>query len=790
MIKHYLKSTLRFLNRNRLYTGINALGLSISLAVSFLILLFVINERSYNHCHLKWKQVYRVIKYHKEYNNTYAKTPYPLAITLKEEYPQVIKAVNTRYLRGFRLKSGDEFINVNQAMASTSDIFDIFTLPFLGSTLYEDPIKDMNSLVLSKKLADQFFPDENPLGKEMDGWINDSTQVFIVTGVFEDLPRNSTLQVSCLVNSRWTLEPLNKAFNVTDIDVNFGFNYWNTYIRVAENTDVEVLGGQFSEFEKKYISEEPNVHYSLQNLGDVYLKSSDIANTGIQGNLDNIRLYSLVAFLIVLIAAINYIILSTAVSTGRAREIGIRKTAGGSIMRIRNQMWSEAVVLALMVLPISVLLMWLTVPSAERLFHTSLEIVPANIWRYILFFVLVTLLIGMASGMYTSAYLSRLKVLDVMKQRISFGRKRAIFRAMLISLQLVIFCSFVSSTLVIRSQYLYALRKDPGHYNKNILQLKLGGEFDSYQFLLDGIRSIPEVIMASGTVMGLPMLASMSIMLPHFQDKEKMVKVEGYTFDYGLLETMGITLLEGRAFSREYGDDLANSIILNETAVRELGIENPLGETLLNRTIISVVKDFNLHSIHTEIPPLYLLINETYLNYILVHYNPGTLSVVVSKLKSEWDNTGTDRPFRFSTIEDLFKDAYDSEKKLSTIISLAAIFAMVIAALGLFGLTLFVARSRTYEIGIKKVFGCTENEIVYSFLRGNFILVVISVVMSIPVTVWLMTRWLNNYPYRTSISWWVFLVSLVMAAIIVLVTVYVVSRRASRINPKDILRYE
>ena len=790
MIKHYLKSTLRFLKHNKLYTGINALGLSVSLAVSFLILLFVINEYSFNHCHRHRKQVYRIINYYKEFNTTMAGTPYPLAVTLKEEYPQIEKAVHTRYLMGFRLKLGEEFINISQAMASRSGIFDIFTLPFLGSTLYEDPLKDMNSLVLSKKLADQFFPDENPVGKEMEGWINDSVQVFVVTGVFENLPRNSTLRVSCLVNSRWILAPLNKAFGITDMDVNWGFDFWNTYIRVANNTDVEALGEQFEEFEKKYISEDPHNHYSLQNLGDVYLKSTDIANTGIQGDLKNIRLFSLVAFLIVLIAAINYIILSIAVSTGRAKEIGIRKTVGGNIRRIQNQLLSEAVILALMVLPVSVLLMWLAVPSAERLFQTSLKIIPANVWRYILFYVFVTLLIGMASGTYTSAYLSRLKVLDVMKQRISFGRKRAFFRSVLIVVQLVIFCSFVSSTLVIRSQYLYALGKDPGHYNKHILQLDLGRNFESYQVFLDGIRSVPEVIKASGSMDGLPMNGWMIDMQPHFQDKEKKVKMEGFAFDYGLLETMGITLLEGRDFSREFGGDLDHSVILNETAVRELGIENPVGQTLGEKTIIGVVKDFNLHSIHTEIPPLDLQLTDKYLHHILVRYRPGALPEVVSKLKAEWEKTGTDRPFRFSTIEDLFIDAYASEKNLSTILSIAVIFAMVIAALGLFGLTLFVARSRTHEIGIKKVFGSTEDAIVFSFLQSNLVLVVVSAVLSIPVTVWFMTRWLNNFSYRISISWWVFPVSLAVAAIIVLVTVYIQSRRASRINPVDALRYE
>ena len=238
--------------------------------------------------------------------------------------------------------------------------------------------------------------------------------------------------------------------------------------------------------------------------------------------------------------------------------------------------------------------------------------------------------------------------------------------------------------------------------------------------------------------------------------------------------------MEGRDFSREFGGDLDHSVILNETAVRELGIENPVGQTLGERIIIGVVKDFNLHSIHTKIPPLDLSLTNKYLDHILVRYRPEALPEVVSKLKAEWEKTGTDRPFRFSTIEDLFIDAYSSEKNLSTILSVAVLFTLVIAALGLFGLTLFVSRSRTHEIGVKKVFGSTEDAIVFSFLRSNLVLVVVSAVLSIPVTIWFMTP----------ISWWVFLVSLAIAAIIVLVTVYIQSRRVSHINPVDVLRYE
>lgn len=791
MFRHYFKTALRFLYRNKLYTGINALGLSLALAVSFIILLFVINEFSYNHCHKNRKQVYRVVSYHKDIKTIMAGTPYVLATTMKDEFHMVEKAVNARFLRGFKIKQGEEFIDIRSALATESEVFDIFTVPFVGGQLSDEPLKDLNSIVLSHKLADQFFPGMDPIGQELEVLINNSEQLFIVSAVFEDFPRNSTFSADCMVNSQWTLAPLNEVFGVTDMDISWRFDFWRTWILLSEEGDAATLDAQFEAFELKHISEDPHVHFSLQNLSDVYLRSADISNTGRAGNIKNIRLFSSIAFLIVLIAAINYIILSVAVSTGRAKEIGIRKTAGASIRRIRTQVLSESVLLTMSVLPLAVLFMWLGKPYAEKLFQTSLETMPGNVIIYILVYLFVTLFIGLASGLYASAYLSRMKVLDVLKQKVNFGSRRKIFRSALIVIQLVIFCSFVAGTLVIRDQYQYALSKDPGYHNKDVLQIELGRGFQSYEAFLNGIRSVPEVINAAGTMDGLPMSGWMVSMHSNFQDKDVKVKVEGYAVDYELVETMGITLLEGRTFSPDYGSDLNRSWILNETAVKELGIEDPVGQVVDSfYTIIGVVKDFNLHSIHTEIPPLSISMTDKYLHNLLIHYRSGTLEDLIPKLKNEWEKVEADQPFVFTTIEEIFRDTYSAEKNLSTILSIAALFALLIAAFGLFGLTLFVARSRTNEIGIRKVFGSPEGAIVYSFLKSNFMMVVVAELLSIPASIYFLQKWLNNFPYRTNIGWWVFVIAFVIASVVVLLTVYFHSRKASRVNPVEALRYE
>lgn len=790
MLRNYLKSAFRFIRNNKLFAAINLLGLSIALAASFIILLFVINELSYDRYHKNSKQVYRVLNYYVDFKNTMSGTPYILATALKDEFPQVEKAVRARYARGLSLKVRDEWITVNDAIATDSEIFDIFTLPLVNGSPECNILDDLNSIVLSASLAEILFPGQNPLGQEIRGKINNTEQVFTVRGVFKDLPENSTFRTRCLVNSKWTLEPINTIFKITNAETDWTMNFWITWVRLSKDCNVKSLEDQFRSFEVKNISETPPFQYSLQNLRDVYLKSTNVANSGISGNMKNVKLFSAIAFLIVLVAAINYIILSTAVSTGRRLEIGIRKTFGAINRSIKNQLLSESVLLALIVLPVALILMKISLPFAGKLFQKELNIISANVVIYLGVFLALTVIIGIISGLYTSSYLSNLKVVDIIKSSAYTGRRKQYIRSFLIVLQLVIFCTFVSSTLVIRSQYKFALNKDPGYYNKDIVMVDLGRDFKGYSAFINSIKSNPNVIMAGGVMDGLPMRGSMSSMVPHSEDKTIKVKVEGLAVDYNFISTMGIKVLSGREFSQDFGSDLKQSVMLNESAVKQLGITDPVGKQFMSSTIIGIVKDFNLHSIHSDIPPLMINMTDQYIQQVAVHYKPGTLTTILPMIESEWKKAAPERSFSFTPIEDLIKNTYSSERNLSTIVSIFALFTLLIAAFGLFGLTLFIARSRIREIGIKKVFGGSENSIVYSFLFNNLILVIAAILISIPVTLHFMTKWLNNFAYRTGIDWTVFLISFVIAAVVVLLTVFIQSYKASRTNPVEALRHE
>lgn len=306
----------------------------------------------------------------------------------------------------------------------------------------------------------------------------------------------------------------------------------------------------------------------------------------------------------------------------------------------------------------------------------------------------------------------------------------------------------------------------------------------------NNIKSNPNIVEASGTMMTLPTMSSMSSMVPHFQDKSISVNVEGFAVDYNFIKTLGIKVLEGREFSPEFGGDLTQSAMLNQAAVKQLGIIDPLGKQVGNSTIIGVVKDFNLHSIHTDVPPLRISMTDRFIQQVAVHYRPGTLETILPMLEAEWKKVSPDRPFLYTTIEDIIKQLYSSEKNLVTIVSIFAMFVLLVAATGLFGLTLFIARSRTKEIGIKKVFGSSEFSIVNRFMINNLTLILVSLLISIPVTLYFVMRWLDNFAYKTSINWWVFVIAFIIAALVVLPTLFIYSFKVSRVNPVEALRNE
>jgi putative ABC transport system permease protein len=790
MIINYLKSALRFIRHNKVFAAINILSLSIALAASFIILLYVVNEISFDHCHKKRQDVYRVVtNYHLPQMKT-ATTSYFVASALKDEFPQILKASRVNSIPGLIIKTGEELFPVQSAKRADPDIFDIFSLSLSGGHNGMDLLDDPSSILLSRSLADKIFAGKDPVGDEIRGVITNSEYVFTVRGVYENIPENSSLQADCLLSCKLILPSDTTGMSRLPAGAKWYRSYGSTWVLLSHDCNPSALETQLKEFEKKNLGENPPIGFELQNLKDVHLRSDEIANSRSTGNLKNIKLFSGIAILILLVAAINYIILSTAVSTGRSREIGIRKTFGAANSNIKNQMLGESMLLALFVFPVSLILMRISLDRAGDLFQADLKIIPSNIAIYVSLYLVLTTIIGIISGLYTASYLSGLKVVDVLKSTITRTGRKQFFRSSLIVVQLLIFCSFVSATLIIRGQYEFALKMNPGYYNKDILLVNLPRGFNAYPAYINNIRANPNIIMASATMTGLPSDDLSIITLSHSQDPTRRIDIQGLAVHFDFLKTMGIEILEGREFSREYGSDLKQAVLLNETAVDQLGLTDPVGKKIGTGTIIGVVKDFNLHSVRSVIPPLKISMTERYISQVAVHYKPGTLNSILPMLRSEWEKVSPGTEFRYNTIEDITKKLYVSEKNLSTIIRIFALFTILIAASGLFGLTLFIARSRKREIGIRKIFGSSEKSIVFSFMLRNLVLVFVASLLSIPLVIYFMAKWLNNFAFKTEIYWWVFVISFVVATVVVMLTVFIHSYKVSRINPLNALRYE
>ncbi len=790
MFKNYLKTALRFLKQNKLFAGINMFGLSIALAASFIILLYVINELSYDHCHKNRKSVFRIMNFYSDTKNTAYSTPYILGSVLKEKFPQIKKMIRVMPLP-LTFKTDNGTIS-ETAISSDSEVFDIFTLPLVEGSSNSNLLEDKSSIVISHNLAEKLFGDQKAVGKEILATTFDGDQLFTVKGVFENIPENSTFRAQCIVNSKWSVDYVNKKLYITNAATSWSYDMWPTWVLLSEKCDVKSLEKQINNFTAKSIKGRPASVYSFQNLSNVYLGSSEKGNSVIRGNINSVRIFSAIAFLIIVIAAINYIILSTAISTGRTKEIGIRKAFGAGVDKIKNQFLSESLLLVSFALPIALVLMWLTLPLAGRLFQTQLHPMKSNIVVYILSYLALVIIIGIASGFYTSSYLSRLNVLDILSNVSHSAKRKYFFRSSLIVLQLIIFCSAISGALIIRSQYKYAINKDLGYSNKNILLIELGRDFSGYNAFLNSIKSNPDVIMAAGTDQSLPMVDHRyaAMQLSNFENPQIQVMVPIMSVDFNFFKTMGMSVIEGRDFSEDYGGDIGQSQILNEMAVKQLGITNPIGKKVAGEIVIGVVKDFNLFSIHSDIQPLTIIISKGLKRQIELNYKPGTLGNIIPMLQSEWKKIAPDRPFQYTTIEEIIANLYSSEKNLTVIVSIFALLSLLICAFGLFGLTLFLAQSRTREIGVKKIFGSSENAIILSFIRENFILVSVATLFSVPITIYFMMKWLNQFAFKININWFVFILAFLCAAIVVLLTVFYHSYKVSRINPVKALRYE
>ncbi len=792
MIRNFFISTFRFLKKNKLFTAINLLGLSLALAISFIIILYVVNEMSYNNCHENKDEVYNIVNYYTDSKDQFEGTAFPLAETLKKEFPEVVAATNTKSNWQIFAKVKEEHIRL-KAVCTSDDIFKIFTLPLVFGSIDNGLLENPDDIVLSESLAKKIYGNENPLGKEFVTRMYNTEKVFMVTGVYKDIPENSSLQAECFVNDRWCVNEIDYRFRSNDARTNWYREFWCTWVKLNSNEAESNVESRMRDFEKKYLGPGLNRNFQLHNLNDVYLHSDDILNThlmGNVGNVTNVRIFTFMAIMVILVAIFNYIILSTAISSLRAKEIGIRKTNGASTQTLRNQFFGESLLLAFLTLPLALLLAWFCLPVAGKLFNTDLHIMSFNSSIYIISYLFIILLVGGVSGLYSAGYLSQIKVIEILKSKHSPKIGGVSFSSVLVVLQLIIFSSFVTGAIIVRYQYAFSMNKDMGYQTKNILLVNISDK-SKYEAIINKLKTNPNIINAGGTMDPLPTQGSMYSMQPCFDNPDQQIKVEGFAVDYNFIETMGINVIQGRSFSTEFGGD-DNALILNETAVKKLGIKDPIGKKIGRGTIIGVVEDFNIHSLHAEIPPLSISLTKRkrYRKQIAIAYTPGKRQAVIDDLEAYWAELMPGKKPNYFDNEEIYDQIYESEKNLSTIVSISALLTAIISALGLLGLTLFEARNRTKEIGVKRTLGSSSKEIILEIGKKNTILVVAASLFSTPITYFIVDKWLESYAYKTPIHAWFFLLSGTITLLITFITISWQSWKAATRNPVEALRYE
>ncbi len=786
---NYLKTAIQFIKRNKFFSVINIVGLSVALAVSFIMLLHILNELSFDSIHKNSDDVYRIVNVFPKFNQKEAGTSFPLAEDLKASFPQIEKAANERIMSRFAVKVNGNWVR-QRAMETNAELFDIFTIPIISqSKASENLLKSPDDIILCQKLAKLVFNNENPLGKHVEVSFNGGEKQFNVVAVAEDLPINSTIQASCFINNGWTLKELSK--NLKNPAQSYRIPFWKTWIKTSKECKIGDIADNLTEFLLNHNVDTSAVQYSLQNLKDYHLHSEDIANSGNVGSINKLRIVALIMLLILIVATFNYISLSTAISAGRAKEIGIRKTAGASISVIRTQLLIESVFIALIALPISVFMMYAAMPYIGELFKIRLVYIDSNRVLYAIFFVLLTVVIGLLSGFYSAYYLSKLNPVEILNKRPFVGNKRSKLRSSLVVFQLVVFCVFVSSAFIINLQYQFAMNKDLGFRTSNVLFLNLENDDDmKYPILLEQVRKIPAVISAGCSMDALPMLDWSSSIFNHFVETDKEVEVEGLDVGYNYLQTLGIKLKEGRYFSKKFSNEAENSIILNQQAVKALGISNPIGKKIDGMTIVGVTEDFILHSIHKAIPPIAIELTDDYIMQMAIHYHPGQLHDLLAVLEKEWNKIYKDTPMQYSTSADINKLIYAEEQTFLQIVTLGALFTILLAMLGLLGINLYIGKSRTKEIGIRRVVGSSRSNIVIMLLKTSVYQVIIASIIAIPISYFVMKSWLSNYAFSVEINFWYFGLTAIIAFLVVVITVVGQAYIDASRNPVEALRYE
>jgi putative ABC transport system permease protein len=808
MFKNFLISALRNFTRNKFYTLLNILGLSIGLAAFIFILLYVRDELTYDKFNKKHKRIYRIESNFNISNrhDLFAIVPFPMGPAFKLEFPEVESFVRLGDVGNALFRYGEKESYENNFYFADSTIFDIFTIKCLEG----DPKKALTepfTIVLTEKIAKKYFGDKDPVGEMMQ---TGSGRSYKVTAVIEDPPANSHLVYGALL-SAITYQVLIGADNFNSMDP---IAFWNigcyTYILLNENSSMDDIVKKFPAFYDKYmrpIGDQINASFDLlyTPLAETHFRQG-LGSDRPTGNMAYIYIFSAVALFILLLATINYMNMATARSANRAREVGLRKVVGAYRKQIISQFLAESLLLTFTALVIAVFIVFLFLPDFNQLTGKDMTfsrfLQPGILGSIIL----ITLLVGILSGSYPSFYLSSFMPINVLKGNAAkSGKTSSFLRRALVVVQFFIAIFMIIGTIVVSSQLSFLRNADLGFKKDNLVVIELqDSAFRSkVETFKNELLQNPDILSASNST-GVPgQIDWIQVMRVEREDKMSEMALILAQVDYDYVKTMGMEIVQGRDFDKNMGTDKTEAVIINETGVKTLGWEdNPIGKKIqygfdLDSNqgrmlkVVGVVKDFHFRSMHNKIEPVVLFISEAPRYFLTLRLRDGKEKEALAAIEDKWNAYGAGRPFDYRTISDIMDEQYTGEHKIGLIFQLTTIIAIFIALLGLLGLSSFIAEQKTKEIGVRKILGASVGNILQLLYREFVFLILIAFVIAVPVAWWRLDIWLNDsFIYHTSIKLSYFLLAGLAAFIVGMVTISFYIVRAASGNPVDAVKYE
>jgi putative ABC transport system permease protein len=797
MVKNYLKIALRNIRRHKGFSFINITGLAIGMACCILIVLFVRDELSYDSYHTKANQIYRVIKKTETQGemSTSISTPPPLGPALAHDFPEIVNYVRfispsrEEVLIGYK----DRKFYETRFFFADQTVFDIFSFPLIKGNP-ETALQEPYSVLITEEMADKYFGEDDPLGKVLNFNNRDD---YRITGVLKNIPHNSHFRFDFLAS----FTTLNHYF-ILPLD-DWGSCAFSTYLQIPEKYSAVEIEKKFVAFLQSHVGEDhflKDLH--LQPLTSIHLHSHFKGEIEANSDMAYVYIYSAIALLILLIASINFINLSTARHLNRAREVGMRKVLGANRAQVIRQYLGESVFLTFIALPLSLVLVEIFLPVFNSLVRKELTVGYIHNFPFVLAIVAVTFIIGAVSGVYPAMFLSAFQPTRIFRGVVQSGPSQSRLRSILVLAQFSISILLIACTLIINNQLNYIRNKKLGFDKEHVLVLPLKERSILYTY-----RSIRNELLQNPNVLKVAIASdapgqtgvNRNPFLPEGFDKTNSILIHNIRVDYDFIETMGIEIVEGRGFSPEFATDASTAFILNEAAVGKIGWESPLGKQLewmaggdkyKKGIVIGVVKDFHFKSLHREIEPLVLHIWPRSYDNILIRISPGDIRGTLAYVQEIWNRLAPNFPFVYSFLDEDFDKLYKSEERLGRIFIYFSLLSIFIASLGLVGLASYSAEQRTKEIGIRKVLGATVSNIVLLLSKEFTRWALLANFIAWPVAYSIMHSWLQNFAYRAGIGLGTFLFTATLTFLIALVSVGYQSLRAALADPVKSLRYE